>query len=305
MGWRGNVTIGVVIVVAVGVAGCRPATRKPRATAAATADPVARGSVLFAAYCSGCHGPQAEGFGPVAAVLEIRPTDLRTPGLLDGASDDELVARLLQGEPLRFSPRRSAVAEDLETDAISAYVPELSRTDWPRVRAGRLVFEGACAPCHGAYGQGEGVLGATNDPPPPNLMVARERYTDPALQVVAVEGHGTMPPLADTFEPGELGAVVAFVRHLSKGYRLYDTYCASCHGDDGQGVHPEDLLPPATPAPAIGADTVARLGPAATRAKVRHMLQRESGRMPHFQDTVSAPQLRDIVAYLRHTAARR
>ncbi len=71
MGWRGNVTIGVVMVVAVGVAACRPATRKPRATAATTADPVARGSVLFAAYCSGCHGPQAEGFGPVAAVLHV------------------------------------------------------------------------------------------------------------------------------------------------------------------------------------------------------------------------------------------
>ena len=64
---------------------------------------------------------------------------------------------------------------------------------------------------------------------------------------------------------------------LSKGYRLYDTYCASCHGDDGNGVHPEDLLEPAMVAPPIGAETVARLGSQATRAKALHMLRRESG----------------------------
>jgi mono/diheme cytochrome c family protein len=92
---------------------------------------------------------------------------------------------------------------------------------------------------------------------------------------------------------------VAYVRHLSKGYRLYDTYCAACHGDDGQGVHPEDLLPPATAAPHLGADTVARLGPQATRAKILHMLQRESGRMPHFRDSLTEAQLHDVVAYLR------
>jgi mono/diheme cytochrome c family protein len=130
-------------------------------------------------------------------------------------------------------------------------------------------------------------------------MTARERYTDPALARIAVDGVGTMPPLADTFEPGELRALVAYVRHLSKGYRLYDTYCASCHGDDGRGVHPEDLLPPSMPAPHIDAETVKRLGPAETRAKVLHMLRRESGRMPHFQDTLTEAQLRDIVAYLR------
>ncbi len=67
-------------------------------------------------------------------------------------------------------------------------------------------------------------------------------------------------------------------------------------------MHPEDLLPPSTPAPAIGAETVRRLGPTATRARVLHMLRRESGRMPHFQDTLTDAQLRDIVAYLRRSS---
>ncbi len=304
---RGARLRSFVLAAVVVTAACSPAARSPHGkapahpAAAAAPDPVARGATLYAAYCGGCHGPRGHGDGPVADFLDLKPADLRADGLVARASDDELVQRLLQGEPLRFSPRRSGVAEDLATDAIAAYLPTLSRTDWPVVRVGRFVFEGACAPCHGAYGEGEGVLGATNDPPPPSLLRARERYTDTALAVVAVEGFGTMPTLADVFDPGEVRAVVAYVRHLSKGYRLYDTYCASCHGDDGHGVHPEDLLPPSVPAPMIGAETVARLGVDGTRAKVRHMLQRESGRMPHFQDTLDEAELRAIITYLRRT----
>jgi mono/diheme cytochrome c family protein len=293
--------LGLLIVTA--VTACRPAAQRPSVqtgTARAT-DTVARGATLFAAYCGGCHGPRGHGDGPVASVLDMKPADLRAPGLLDRASDEQIVARLLAGEPLPASPRRSAVAEDLQRDAIAAYLPELPRADWPLLRVGRYVFEGACAPCHGAYGEGEGLIGATNVPPPPNLMAARTRHTDDALAALAVDGFGTMPPLADLFAPGEVRAVVAYVRHLSKGYRLYDTYCAACHGDDGRGVHPEDLLPPSTPAPLIDAAALARLGPAGTRARVLHMLQRESGRMPHFRETLDEAQLRDIVAWLRAT----
>jgi len=308
VGRRRGWVMGTLLGTTALVAACRPvvhnAKTAPRTPASsAVADPVARGAVLYAAYCAGCHGPHGHGDGPIAEVLDIRPANLRAPGLLDRNDDAAVVDRILHCTPLASSPRRNAVAEDLQADAIAAYVPTLSGSNWELLRTGRFVFEGACAPCHGAYGQGEGVFGATNDPPPPNLMIARERYSDAGLARVATEGVGTMPPLADTFEPGELRALIAYVRHLSKGYRLYDTYCASCHGDDGRGVHPEDLLPPSTPAPVIGAETVRRLGPTATRARVLHMLRRESGRMPHFQDTLTEAQLRDIVAYLRRSSS--
>ena len=103
--------------------------------------------------------------------------------------------------------------------------------------------------------------------------------------------------------PGEVRAVVAYVRHLSKGYRLYDTFCASCHGDDGRGVHPEDLLSPSMVAPRLDGGTLKRLSPTAARAKILHMVRRESGRMPHFRDTLTEGQLFDIVAYLRRSGA--
>lgn len=304
-GRRRVAAVGAMLAAVATMAACLPATRRPHggaAVSAATPPAVARGKVLYAAYCGGCHGAQGRGDGPVTDVLDLKPADLRAPGLLAGATDDQLVGRLLAGEPLPASPRRSAVADDLETDAIAAYLPTLARTDWPLVRVGRFVFEGTCAFCHGAYGDGTGFLGANNDPPPPNLMRARERYTDSALSRVAVEGFGTMPTLAAAFDPGEVRAVVAYVRHLSKGYRLYDTYCASCHGDDGLGVHPEDLLPPSVAAPRLDAAALARLGPTGLRARVLHMLQRESGHMPHFRDTLDEAELRDVVAWLRATS---
>ena len=295
-----TMVIGSMVLL---VVTCRPPARSVRpgapASPAAASDPARRGAVLYAAYCGGCHGARGHGDGPITQVLDLTPGDLYAPGVLDRATGQEIVDRLLQGTPLRASPRRNVIAEELETEAIATYLPTLSTSHWELLRVGRFVFEGACAPCHGAYGQGEGVIGATNDPPPPSLYTARERYTDVALAAVSIAGVAHMPPMADTFDPGELRAVIAYVRQLSKGYRLYDTYCAACHGDDGCGVHPEDLLPPAMAAPCLGAATVARLGPQATRTKNLHMIRRESGRMPHFRETLSAAQLLDVVAYLR------
>jgi mono/diheme cytochrome c family protein len=93
--------------------------------------------------------------------------------------------------------------------------------------------------------------------------------------------------------------LVAYVRLLSKGYRLYDTYCAGCHGDDGHGVHPEDRLPPATVAPELGAEQIARLGSRERQGRVLHMVRRERGMMPHFRDSLTESQLQEIIEFLR------
>ncbi len=305
---RTTIARAVALVACAGLllaAACRPpATRRDHdhgrtASSPSGPDRVARGAVLYAAYCAGCHGPDGRGHGPVARMINVTPTDLRAPGLLDRVSDRELVERLLHGTALRTSRPHSPIADELQTDALAAYIPTLSSTNWAMLRVGRFTFESACAPCHGAYGNGEGVLGAQDSPPPADLVLARERYTDAALAQVAVKGVRNMPPAADRLDPGQMRALVAYVRHLSKGYRLYDTYCASCHGDDGRGVAAEDRLSPAIAAPVLGAQTPQRLGPTAYHARILHMLRREQGLMPHFRDTVDEEQLGAILAYLR------
>jgi mono/diheme cytochrome c family protein len=42
------------------------------------------GEALFAANCAACHGPAAEGNGPMAEVLEVKPTDLTALAAANG-----------------------------------------------------------------------------------------------------------------------------------------------------------------------------------------------------------------------------
>lgn len=296
---------GGALVLAAGLvlASCRPTAPPPHPTGSAAAQDtgLARGSALYAGYCGGCHGPDGRGDGPVARALRLRPTDLRTPGLLTGVSDAEIAARVLHGDPLRTAPHGSAFATERQVTALVEFVRAIDAHPWERVRAGRVIYQNACAACHGVYGTGQGVIGTWFGRAPADLPTATLRYTDPTLIGVIRDGMGGMPPMGDLLDPGEMRALVAYVRVLSPGYRLYDTYCASCHGDDGRGVDAEDALAPAVAGPALDPANLARLQPAARREKVLHMFERERGLMPHFRDILDNAQLADIIAYLRVT----
>jgi mono/diheme cytochrome c family protein len=299
---RGRSAVVLVAVTLVAAAACQP-TRpaSPRPVAPSTGSPVARGAVLYAGYCAGCHGSDGSGVGPVADVLRMRPSNLRDPAVL-ARTDRALVDALLGDAPLPTAPRWSAVAEALQVDALLAYLPSLATQNWARVRAGRFAYESTCAPCHGTYGTGEGVIGALGGPPPADLPRVRERYTGAGLDGVIRQGAGAMLAFDDLLPRSERRAIVAYVRILSPGHRTYDTYCAGCHGDDGRGVHPEDVASPALAAPPIDSAALVRLDPAARRAQVLHMFRRERGLMPHFRDILGEAQLRDVLAYLRSTS---
>lgn len=305
-GRQGGVALAALLLAAASVAvvGCRPrpaaapAEVQPTIPDTGAGGTIARGSVIYAAYCAGCHGVDGMGGGPVATMLGLHAANLRSPAL-QALSDDALVARVLTGEPLDIPDRRNPVSEDLQVDALVAYVPTLGQQNWEQLRVGRVVYESECAPCHGVYGYGEGALAGLTVRRPADLQDARRRYTDAALAEVAEQGIGAMPPSDVTFAPVEQRALVAYVRHLSRGYRLYDTYCAGCHGDDGAGLPAEDVMLPAVQAPPLRGDTLARLSPGELRTQVQHMLARERGRMPHFRGVLDAPELHAVFAYLR------
>jgi len=179
-------------------------------------------------------------------------------------------------------------AEDFEVEAVAQYLPTLVSADWAQLRAGRLVYESGCAPCHGAYGRSDTAVAHWLNVG--DLIVARERLSDAAIGRISQNGIGTMPALRSTFDPGEMRALVAYIRHLSDGFRVYDTYCAACHGDDGQGVAADAARPMRGAVPPLHG----RYG----RRAIVHMLRRERGVMPHFRD-LSESQLRDVVQYLR------
>lgn len=287
----------VVVLTAMVSVSCRIAASDGHSRRQAATDhrAVVRGAVLYEGYCAGCHGADGRGDGPVARVLNITPADLRAPALLGRATDEQLIKRLLDGTSLRTSPAAEGIAEERKLGALERYVQDLLQRDASAIRAGRVVFERDCAGCHGFYGGGIGVI--MPERPKADLQTAQPRIPDRALAALIRRGVGEMPPTE--VGSAEMATLIAYLRVLSPGYRLYSTYCAACHGDDGRGVHPEDLLPPAIAAPPIDSAHLAKLSPSERRTRILHMFRREEGLMPHFREILGPDELRDIFAYLR------
>ena len=293
----GSYPAALAIAAVLVATGCRPpamtGTQPPQGRAESRA--AARGAVLYDGYCAGCHGPDGRGDGPVAAVLNLRPADLRAPALREDANDEELVARLLDGTPLRTHPTPTGLVEERQAAALERYVLEISYHDAAAIRGGRLIYEQDCAACHGVYGQGMGKI--MPERAMPDLADAQRRLPDDVMASVIRNGVGEMLPI--DLGAAEMATLIAYLRVLSPGHRLYGTYCAGCHGDDGRGVHPEDLLPPAIAAPPLDSARLASMSPAKRRQRVLHMFRRERGLMPHFREILGPAELRDLLAYVR------
>lgn len=281
-----RLTAAAIVLV---TGGCRPLgwDSRPAPIAPLMVPAIERGALTYEIYCAGCHGADGRGYGPFALAFGLRPADLRTPGLAT-ASDAALLDRLLRGTSLAVPARATEAAETRDVAALLAYLPRVAGADWALLRAGRVVYEESCAACHGFHGRGDNAVAFWLDAP--DMIVARERQSDAALARISGHGTGLMPPLYGAFDRGELRALVAYIRHLSDGFAVYDTHCAACHGDDGQGRTAEDLLPPAVAAPPLR-------GPYA-REQIRTMLRGAEGVMPHFA-MLDRGRLEDVVAYLR------
>jgi mono/diheme cytochrome c family protein len=278
----------LVAIVAVTAFACAAGRRPPHpAGGGPPPGAIARGGATYATYCADCHGIDGAGGGPLARTLKLAAADLRTSAVAS-ASDAALIDRLARGTPLEVPPLASP-RESEAVDALATYLTRLGGMDADVLRAGKVVYDEGCAACHGTYGRAETAVaywvGA------PDLIVARERHSDAGLARISEHGMRTMPPLLGAFDRTELHVLTAYVRHLSDGFALYDTRCAACHGNDGQGIYSRDLIPPAAIAPPLG-------GGPYPRDRLLAMLRRERGVMPHFAE-IDPRRLREVVAYLR------
>ncbi len=127
-----------------------------------------------------------------------------------------------------------------------------SPVNMPDADTGLAIFTNRCAGCHGPLGGGDGEL-AVNLPAPP------KSFADPAYRRSAVpsamfntvmNGNLTvgMPPFgpgsenSDPIAEPDIWNLVAGVYSLStpasvieQGRQIYDSDCAACHGDSGEG----------------------------------------------------------------------
>ena len=253
---------------------------------------VARGRVLFAEHCTRCHGLDARGDGPDAKLFEEPAADLVGSGVVAGNSDEDLIRRIGRGR--RFRLKRSGVEELPErkpaTLALTRFLRQLPQVRWRSANAGKRIYLGLCASCHGWYGHASEVPGgALRDLGDPGFQSS---LSDGALaERVRHRGDGGPaldPPLSDT----EANDVATFVRRLSPGYELYERYCVGCHGGRGatQWLVFDDAY-------------FRKHAPGEVEERVWHMVRGVMPAMPHFDGVLSPRDAASIVAFLRSLPA--
>jgi mono/diheme cytochrome c family protein len=112
-----------------------------------------------------------------------------------------------------------------------------------------------CLPCHGAVGEGDGMVVRRGFPAPPSWHQDRLRQApDRHFYNVITEGQGVMYPFADRVEPQDRWAIVAYVRALQTSQHV------------ALAVLPEELRKRLAPALAAAVDG-ARTSSAPTGAR--------------------------------------
>lgn len=265
-----------------------------------------QGEVLYLRHCADCHGWEAQGDGPLAQVLVVKPRNLRQQhDLFTNNTDADVALRILAGQPLPVPVDPAALRyTDAELTALMAHLQRLPTLTRPEVATGKQVYDSLCAACHGLYGRGDG-LGARHLAVPPrdlHTLTSSTVQTDDEIVQLITNGKGAMPGMGDVLSAHEIRAVVSFLRILSPGYELYDRFCARCHGTDGDPVNrsvPARDTPTQKMPPRLDAAYLAKHSDNDLRSASQHFLKQSRPAMPHFSGQLSADEVLDIVHYLR------
>lgn len=90
-----------------------------------------------------------------------------------------------------------------------------SQLDRAGVERGKQQYEIFCAVCHGATGDGNGMIVQRGFPHPPSYYLDRLRKAPPGhFYDVITHGHGAMYSYADRIEPEDRWRIVGYIRAL-------------------------------------------------------------------------------------------
>ncbi|KRQ09114.1 c-type cytochrome [Bradyrhizobium manausense] len=121
-------------------------------------------------------------------------------------------APLFRGSVLRPPPANTVARDDLELEKAASTKPALSAELLAR---GRERFGIFCSPCHGAGGDGTGIVVQRGMPRPTSYHDDRLRTAeDQYFFDVITNGHGAMYSYAARVPPRDRWAIVAYIRAL-------------------------------------------------------------------------------------------
>ena len=180
------------------------------------------GKKLFTSYCLVCHGAKADGNGPFAAKLRVKPADL-TASKVRGRTDLELFQTIESGkrhaELGEGMPRWGTVLPGPSIQQLVAYIRFVQQSRYPLLgdpEVGRTIYSQYCVSCHGASGKGDGVLTKFLAIKPANHTKAEaiDKLSNEELLRIVRDGEKAMPGWKGVLTDEEIRAVVSYVRLL-------------------------------------------------------------------------------------------
>jgi cytochrome c oxidase cbb3-type subunit 3 len=177
-----------------------------------TSKPVVRGSIVFKAYCTLCHGERGDGTGRGAKAharlhLAIKP----------GSPEFYISVVREGGQSPGISPYMPPWKDELSVEQIADVVAYLAILH-DSARRGEAVFKLNCMLCHGVHGDGNGRAGRLSHPPPADLT----RSTKDDLYKAGIISSGgaamgrssNMPPWGKQLSETEIQDLVQYLKTL-------------------------------------------------------------------------------------------
>lgn len=174
--------------------------------------PTVRGSLVYRAYCLGCHGETGDGTARATKLYGVARLKI---GPMSRADYQEIV--LVGGEALGKSPYMPPWRDELSKEQIEDVVTYLSVINNPVFR-GQAVFKTRCILCHGTKGDGKGRASHLYNPPPADLTRSdkNDQYKEMIITLggEAMGRSPNMPMWGQQLTPQEIKDTVAYLKTL-------------------------------------------------------------------------------------------
>ncbi|RLA08783.1 MAG: hypothetical protein DRQ51_01140 [Gammaproteobacteria bacterium] len=186
---------------------------------------------------------------------------------------------------------------------------------------GRKLFTSYCQLCHGKNGKGDGTLAKAMKIKPADLTTTVRSRSDTILKKI-ITGRGkqtitgrdrhnilsdAMPEWNTVFNDSQIDSIIAYLRFLSRsrhqlmgdpnlGKKTYQTYCAVCHGKDGDGDGIMTNLIGITPTDHTNPINTNKL----SNQDLIQSIQKGKGRfMPAWDGILNKQEVAGLVSYIR------
>lgn len=190
------------------------------------------GRRLYVSYCLLCHGPEGKGDGPLAKVMEIKPADLSTTirsrsntiltKIITGEGRQTITGRDRHNLLNEAMPEWKDVFSDSQVQALIAYLRFLSRAKHDLMgdpEVGMQLYEKYCQVCHGAEGDGDGIMTKLMGITPMDHTNPNETNSLDNEQIARriLDGKGRfMPAWRGILSQADVEALVSYIRLLSQ-----------------------------------------------------------------------------------------